>query len=184
MDALGSTWLRNLFGTKLWMIVPERLMTDQDWADFSRAGSSWNPETKSRALILGPGDVFFMPPGTRVIHAVLTLETCLMDGGMLWDDLTLLPLLQTIHWIGRNQNATNEALPYQLGAVLNQLERAFDQVVGTSRFGHTAGLLQAIRDLRSLGCECELCDETCPCSREDRRCTPLCNDHVMEAERG
>jgi hypothetical protein len=81
------------------MIVPERLMTDQDWIDFSKAGSSWNPGTKSRALILSPGDVFFMPPGTRVIHAVLTLETCLMDGGMLWDDVTLLPLLQTIHWI-------------------------------------------------------------------------------------
>ncbi|GAB7336302.1 hypothetical protein MBLNU13_g09049t2 [Cladosporium sp. NU13] len=151
MDASGGTWLRNLFGTKLWMIVPERLMTDQDWVEFSKAGSSWNPGTKSRALILGPGDVFFMPPGTRVIHAVLTLETCLMDGGMLWDDLTLLPLLHTIHWIGRNQNATNEALPFQLGEVLNQLERALDQVVGTSRFGHTAGLLQAIRDLRSLG---------------------------------
>jgi hypothetical protein len=183
VDALGGTWLRNLFGTKLWMVVPERLMTDQDWVDFSKAGSSWKPGTKSRALILGPGDVFFMPPGTRVIHAVLTLETCLMDGGMLWDDLTLLPLLQTIHWIGRNQNATNEALPFQLGDILNQLERALDQVVGASRFGHTAGLLQVIRDLRSLGCECELCDETCPCSREDRRCTPLCKDHEMETER-
>jgi hypothetical protein len=183
MDALGGTWLRNLFGTKLWMIVPERLMTDQDWVDFSKAGSSWDPGTKSRALILGPGDVFFMPPGTRVIHAVLTLETCLMDGGMLWDDLTLLPLLQTIHWIGRNQNATNEALPFQLGDVLRQLEKALDQVVGTSRLGDTAELSQVIRDLRSLGCECELCDEICPCSREDRRCTPLCKEHVMETER-
>jgi hypothetical protein len=63
------------------------------------------------------------------------------------------------------------------------LERALDQVVGASRFGHTTGLLQVIRDLRSLGCECELCDETCPCSREDRRCTPLCKDHEMETER-
>jgi hypothetical protein len=183
MDALGGTWLRNLFGTKLWMIVPERLMTDQDWVDFSKAGSSWNLGTKPRALILGPGDVFFMPPGTRVIHAVLTLETCLMDGGMLWDDLTLLPLLETIHWIGRNQNATNEALPFQLGGVLSQLGMALDQVAGSSRFGDTAGLLKVIRDLRSLGCECELCDETCSCSREDRRCTPLCKDHVMETER-
>lgn len=183
MDALGGTWLRNLFGTKLWMIVPERLMTDQDWVDFSRAGSSWNPGTKSRAIILGPGDVFFMPPGTRVIHAVLTLETCLMDGGMLWDDLTLLPLLRTLHWIGRNQNATNEALPLQLGDVLNQLERVLGQAVSGSRFGDIAGLLEAIRDLRDLGCKCELCDEICPCSREDRRCTPLCKDHAMETER-
>jgi hypothetical protein len=183
MDALGGTWLRNLFGTKLWMVIPERLMTDQDWVDFSKAGSSWRPGTKSRALILGPGDVFFMPPGTRIIHAVLTLETCLMDGGMLWDDLTLLPLLQTIHWIGSNQNATNEALPFQIGDVLNQLERVLGSKMGIPRFGDTAGLFEVIRDLRSLGCECELCDETCPCSREDRRCTPLCNDHLMGTER-
>jgi hypothetical protein len=183
MDALGGTWLRNLFGTKLWMIVPERLMTDQDWIDFSKAGPGWNPGKKSRAIILGPGDVFFMPPGTRVIHAVLTLETCLMDGGMLWDDVTLLPLLQSIYWIGRNQKATNEALPFQLGEVLNQLESGLDQVVGITRFGDAAGLLKAIRDLRSLGCECDLCDDTCPCSQEGRRCTPLCNDHLMGTRR-
>ena len=28
MDALGGTWLRNLFGTKLWIIVPKQLITD------------------------------------------------------------------------------------------------------------------------------------------------------------
>ena len=65
----------------------------------------------------------------------------------------------------------------------SELEKALDQVVGTSRLGDTAELSQVIRDLRSLGCECELCDETCPCSRQDRRCTPLCKDHVMETER-
>lgn len=97
MDALGGTWLRNLFGTKLWMIVPQGLMSDQDWVEFGEEGPGWNPGTKSRAIILRTGDVFYMPPGIRVIHAVLTLETCLMDGGMLWDDVTLLPLLRTIH---------------------------------------------------------------------------------------
>lgn len=97
MDALGGTWLRNLFGTKLWMIVPQYLMQNEDWAAFGREEASWNPGTKSRAIILRPGDVFFMPPGARVIHAVLTLETSLMDGGMVWDDETLLPLLRTLH---------------------------------------------------------------------------------------
>lgn len=28
IDALGGTWLRNLFGTKLWIIVPKQLITD------------------------------------------------------------------------------------------------------------------------------------------------------------
>lgn len=183
MDALGGTSLRNLFGTKLWLIVPQDLMSDQDWVEFGEEGPGWNPGTKSRAIILRTGDVFFMPPGIRVIHAVLTLETCLMDGGMLWDDVTLLPLLRTIHWIGQNQNATNEALPYQLGEILGQLEKVLSNGEAKSRFGDVAAIASAIQDLRSLGCACQTCDEECSCLRCRRRCTPLCCDHAMETEK-
>jgi hypothetical protein len=179
VDALGGTWLRNLFGTKLWMFVPQALMTEQDWKAFGKDGPSWDPESKARAVILRPGDVFFMPPGLRVIHAVLTLETSLMCGGMLWDDFTLLPLLQTIHWIGENQKTTNEALPHQLGEVLNQLERVLSREPNSLRSGTRVELDQAIQDLRSLGCKCVSCDEICMCLQECRRCTPLCANHSM-----
>jgi len=179
MDALGGTWVRNLFGTKLWMFVPQALMTEQDWKAFGRDGPSWNPGSKARAVILRPGDVFFMPPGLKVIHGVLTLETSLMCGGMLWDDLTLLPLLQTIYWIGKNQRTTNEALPYQLGEVLSQLERLLSRESNSLRSGSRAELDQAVRDLRSLGCKCVSCDGICPCLQEYRRCTPLCASHSI-----
>jgi hypothetical protein len=94
LDVLGGTWLRNLFGVKLWIVVPERLMATADWAEFSRDGPSWNPRGKGHTIVLGPGDVFFMALGIRVVHSVLTLETCLMTGGMVWDELTILPTLQ------------------------------------------------------------------------------------------
>lgn len=179
MDALGGTWLRNLFGTKLWMIIPQSLMEDEDWAAFGKEGASWNPGTKSRAVILRPGDVFFMPPGARVVHAVLTLETSLMDGGMVWDDEALLPLLRTLHWIGEHQSATNEALPYQLAEVLNHLDSYLATEAAKRSHGNSDDICRAIRDLRDLGCQCGVCEEACPCSRQNRRCTPLCSEHIV-----
>lgn len=179
VDAMGGTWLRNLFGTKLWMFVPQDIMTEQDWTAFSKDGPDWDPGSKARTLVLRPGDVFFMPPGIRIIHAVLTLENSLMCGGMLWDDFTLVPLLQTIHWIGKNQRTTNEALPYQLGEILNQLERVLAKKPNSLRSEDRGKIGQMIQDLRRLGCECVSCDVTCPCSEAYRRCTPLCVSHSM-----
>ncbi|KAK5111418.1 hypothetical protein LTR85_012148 [Meristemomyces frigidus] len=37
MDALSGTWVRNLGRLKLWMIIPERLMSEH-WDEFSEAG--------------------------------------------------------------------------------------------------------------------------------------------------
>jgi len=180
VDALNGTWLRNLFGIKLWMIVPQALMTEQDWEEFGRDGPTWNPGPKSRALILRPGDVFFMPPGLLVVHAVFTLETSLMAGGMLWDELAMVSVLHNIYWIGKNQKATNEALPYQLSAVLDRLKS--DERLNPSLYKDTRELQQAIRALQRLGCKCATCNGECPCSRQDRRCTPLCTGHSMESK--
>lgn len=36
VDSLLGTWVRCLFGTKFWMIVPSRIMTEADWEDFGR----------------------------------------------------------------------------------------------------------------------------------------------------
>lgn len=82
MDALGGTWLRNLFGWKLWFIVPESNISEEDWKVFGKEGHHWNPGSKARGILLRPSDVFFMLLGMCVIHAVFTLETCLMEGGI------------------------------------------------------------------------------------------------------
>jgi hypothetical protein len=179
VDFLGGTWLRNLFGVKVWMIVPERLMTEEDWSAFGKDGASWDPQGKSRAIILQQGDVFFMPPGLRVIHAVHTLDTCLMNGGMLWDDRVVAPLLRVLRWIALHQESTNEAIPFQLGDILFELERRSKQ--SPHFMDQRSEIFEAIKQLRELGCPCHhpCKDSICPCYQQKRRCTPLCETHTL-----
>nr|OQO32494.1 hypothetical protein B0A51_00903 [Rachicladosporium sp. CCFEE 5018] len=96
-------------------------MTSADWEKFAEIGDSWDPAGRGRAILLEANDVLFMPPGVKVTHAVLTLDPSLMQGGMLWDDLNLDAILEGLHWIGLPQHATNEAMAWQLGEVLDEL---------------------------------------------------------------
>ena len=178
VDFLGGTWLRNLFGTKVWMIVPERLMTEEDWTAFGKDGSMWDPQGKSRAIILQQGDVLFMPPGLRVIHAVQTLDTCLMNGGMLWDDRAVAPLLRVLLWVGLHQDATNQAIPFQLGDIIFELERRLER--SPHSMNERSEIFEAIQQLRDLGCSCRhpCKDSLCSCYLQRRRCTPLCKTHT------
>lgn len=185
LDILGGTWLRNLFGIKLWMFVPENLMTDTDWSDFARDGPEWNPREKSRAIILKPGDVFVMPPGVRVVHAVHTLEACLMNGGMFWDEKTIVQTLNAIHWVCRNQTATNEPIPHQLSSILSQLEGLVLKYPSSDVWCAEASSVRcAMSQIRDLGCLCKTTRRSCAitqcsCYLEDRRCTQLCSSHAI-----
>ena len=102
-----------------------------------------------------------------------------MTGGMFLDQNDLLHTMETLFWIGKNQNATNEPIAYQLAQVISTLE---DMVEQNSRrwFADSDTLLgfrRAMKLLRSLGCNCEDCEDKCRCSQEHRRCTPLCAAH-------
>lgn len=184
LDILGGTWLRNLFGIKLWMFVPENLMTDTDWSEFARDGPDWNPREKSRAIILQPGDVFVMPPGVRVVHAVHTLEACLMNGGIFWDEKTIVQTLNAVHWVCRNQTATNEPIPHQLPSILSQLEGLVLKYPSDVWCAEASSVRCAMSQIRDLGCSCRTtrrsCAKTkCSCYLEDRRCTQLCSSHSI-----
>jgi len=180
VDALNGTWVRCLFGSKLWWIVPQSVLDDNDWERLASKGKDWDPGDKARAIRLGPVDLLLLPPGEKIIHAVLTPEVCLMNGGMIWDDLRLPEILRNIYWIGSHQSATNEALPFQLSAVLDLLEQRFKK----DEFSDTIEkeeFRKAFADLRSLGCTCKKCDmQSCPCGSNGRRCTPLCAGHYDE----
>ncbi|OQN95702.1 hypothetical protein B0A48_18450 [Cryoendolithus antarcticus] len=111
-------------------------MTSADWEKFAEIGDSWDPSGRGRAILLEANDVLFMPPGVKVTHAVLTLDPSLMQGGMLWDDLNLDAILEGLHWIGLHQHATNEAMAWQLGEVLDELRDVFQsEVCASSRAG-------------------------------------------------
>ena len=97
-------------------------MNDEDWDDFARDGACWSAAGKGRMIILEKDDVLLMPPGLRVLHAVFTLETSLMEGGMLWDEYNIPNLLHELLWVSQNRSCTNEAIAYQLPEIINCLE--------------------------------------------------------------
>ncbi|KAF2158352.1 hypothetical protein M409DRAFT_61732 [Zasmidium cellare ATCC 36951] len=182
VDSSGATWVRNLFGQKLWMFVPEDLMTPADWEELAEDGDDWNPGNKARAIVLQPGDVFVMRPG--LVHAVYTLGDSgpsLMIGGLFLDNQDLIHTLQTFHRIGKNQRITNEPISHQFAQIISSLECIIRR--NSAPYFSTPEDLDVFTDfltrLRALGCDCSKCDEECTCARESRRCTPLCSVHVF-----
>jgi hypothetical protein len=183
VDALMGTWVRCLSGSKAWTFAPG--MSDGDWKDFAQHGEEWSPGVKGRVIILEKDDVLLMPPGLRVLHAVFTLETSLMEGGMLWDECNIPDLLDELLWVGENQSCTNEAIAYQLPGIIDSLENWIQE--DDARFSaiennsdYITRVKQGIRNLRSLGCECSRrCDKNsgCHCSTQRRRCTVWCSKH-------
>ncbi|KAF2211404.1 hypothetical protein CERZMDRAFT_43641 [Cercospora zeae-maydis SCOH1-5] len=164
-DFLGGTWLRNIFGMKLWWFVPWTSMTDVEKEDFQDKGYRWNPGSKARALLIKPDQVLVMP--SPLPHAVLTVENCLMEGGMFWDRENITGTLENLQYTMKNWSTTNELPPFQLPDIIDELERMTK--------GHRS--IRAIIDhLRTLGCQCRgICSSRCKC--RSTRCTRWCTDH-------
>jgi hypothetical protein len=183
VDSLVGTWIRCLSGSKAWIFAPR--MSDKDWDDFAQDGAKWSPGDKGRIVILEKDDVLLMPPGLRVLHTVFTIETSLMEGGMLWDENNIPQLLDELLWVGQNQSCTNEAIAYQLPSIIDSLEIwIHENGARISAIGkdsdYITSVKQGIRNLRSLGCKCShRCDKnsSCHCSTEKRRCTGWCSKH-------
>jgi hypothetical protein len=183
VDALTGTWARCLSGEKAWIFAPG--MGGEDWDGFAREGAYWSPAGKGRVIILEKDDVLFMPPGLRTLHAVFTLGSSLMEGGMLWDEYNIPALLDELLWVAQNQACTNEAIAYQLPSIIDTLEiwtREHDDRLSIVRKSpdYIQIVERGIRRLRDLGCRCVRgCTKTpgCPCSIQRRRCTAWCLKH-------
>lgn len=183
IDALVGTWVRCLIGSKAWMITTN--LDDEDWRRFANDGSTWTPRGKQRMIVLEQDDVLLMPPGLRVIHAVFSLEPCLMTGGMLWDERNIPEILDGLIWIANNQTCTNEALAYQLPDVVEAFQAWFDEnckrLASQDEIGeYRKSVYNRLDKLRSLGCECSsACGDTdeCTCIQNVRRCTSWCHNH-------
>lgn len=183
VDSLVGTWIRCLSGSKAWIFAPS--MSDKDWDDFAQDGAGWSPGDKGRVVILEKDDVLFMPPGLRLLHTVFTIETSLMEGGMLWDEKNIPQLLDELLWVAHNQSCTNEAIAYQLPSIIDSLEVWIrENAARLSAIGNNPDYItsarQGIRNLRGLGCEClRRCDKSsnCHCSTQKRRCTVWCSKH-------
>ncbi|OQN95079.1 hypothetical protein B0A48_18852, partial [Cryoendolithus antarcticus] len=122
LDALNGTWVRVLFGSKIWWVVSADRMKDNDWEDFARDGAIWNPKGKAKAIHLQEGQVLFMPPGVRIIHAVFGLLPSCLAGGQLWDSNRMPEILRNVVYIAEHQQTTNEPLAWSWGPLIGHLE--------------------------------------------------------------
>ncbi|RDW76200.1 hypothetical protein BP5796_07021 [Coleophoma crateriformis] len=181
LNALSGTWVRNLDGVKLWMMVPESAMDAAEWEAFGKQGSNWVPRSGSKLLVLEPDDVLLMPPGSKIVHAVHSLTDDVMEWGMLWDDLNVIATLQAILWIGKHQMATHEGLAHQLPRIINELgllvRSQIDRFCGAlSRTEFLDVFDGIVSELKGLGCQCGSrgCGDECSCRRLGRRCTAWC----------
>ncbi|CZT15090.1 uncharacterized protein RCC_12292 [Ramularia collo-cygni] len=122
IDALTGGWIRNLLGKSLWLFVPRKAMTSDDWDCFSKAGHGWDPQGKARAVFLHTGDVLFIPPGLHIVYSVLTLESSWMERGLVWDEWSIARLLESLHWLGDVRGAKTESCASFLQEVIAALE--------------------------------------------------------------
>lgn len=153
-DSLGATWVQALFGTKIWWILPYSTTSSHDLDAFEEHGPSQDPQGRARALLIEKGDILLMPHEHPVIHAVLALQTALMDGGMFWDEVSLEPLLQFLIWAADNQNTTNEPLAVQLPSVIAALERMINLDLGIE-LNDREKVLALIKRFQELRCSCK-----------------------------
>lgn len=107
LDALGGIWVRNLDGVSFWTMVSEEDMSTK-WEAFADAGSAWGPSGKQKFFVLEQDDVLLIPPGQKIVHVVHSPIMSIMEGGILWDDLNAVQVLQAIHWMLKNQAAMND----------------------------------------------------------------------------
>jgi hypothetical protein len=119
-----------------------------------------------------------MPPGTRMLHTISTLEPSLMEGGMLWDECNIPSLLNELLWVSQNQIYTNEAIAYQLPSIVDTLEGWLQENSSQSSAvksipDYVACVQRGIRSLRDLGCKCasRCVSSRCQCIVQGLRCT-------------
>ncbi|KAH9827777.1 histone-lysine n-methyltransferase ezh1 [Teratosphaeria destructans] len=114
VDLLNGTWIRIVDGVKAWPFAVGLSTQDyRDWVDFNaqrelQVDLQWYPQGKVKMIVLKKGDVFFMPPGVVVVHAPVTLETCVAQGGMLWDRERVPQIRDNIRWTTSFHLVTNE----------------------------------------------------------------------------
>ncbi|KAF1818161.1 uncharacterized protein K489DRAFT_296264, partial [Dissoconium aciculare CBS 342.82] len=161
-DILSGTYVTCVFGIKLWMWVDPNKMTAADWAEYERAGEKWIP---TRAPIYGvlvrPGFTFVMPPGQRIIHAVHTVQTSVMTGGMFWDEACVVQHIHNCAYFLKNPSLTNEPTVLDFGETFTCLE----SLIRDSRpHLDTPALHKSILEVMRLFCKCSPpCSAQCRC---------------------
>jgi hypothetical protein len=122
VNTAAGSWQRNLSGIQLWVFVPEEAVDPSDFAGLANGENDWLPLGRHRLVVLEENDVLFVPPGLRLVQAWHTPVTCLTEQGLLWDDLSVLPILESMH-VGHEHQAAHEGRnAQQLSRMISNLD--------------------------------------------------------------
>lgn len=178
LDILSGTWVRCLDGVKAWIVATDLQRKDyEEFADVQPL--TWCPHERTKIIILEQGDVLFLPPGADIIHAPVTLETCWMEGGMVWDRFNLSRTLESVRWITQRPFVTNETVPEQLRTVLEALMEVVKK-------GPISKLAERIPAELYCSCDASKCRTVhCPCLLRDADCNARwCKGHANKPTLG
>lgn len=197
LDSLSGSWVRNLDGFQLWLIVPEVDM-QSEWETFA-VDSDWNPNGKQRLILLEQDDVLLMPPGLRTVRCMHSPKDSVVEGGIIWDELNVVQILYSVRWICQHQPTTHETTIRQLPRIVKELEDLVREQPDRFKGRYPkADFIHAFEDavlgLKALGCHCTGSgwedSDICVCRRERRHCSPWCttfpsSDHskIMDSDR-
>jgi hypothetical protein len=110
LDSWRGTWLRNLAGIKLCVIIPQENMESKG-DSFAGCGHNWPPNEGQRLILLEHDDVLLLHPALRVVNAMCSPTNSLMEGGFFWDELNIIETLESVQWIYKTQQQlTNQLL--------------------------------------------------------------------------
>jgi len=187
IDQHSGTYLTNYAGVKGWPIYTGPF-SDDIKEEFAEQGPYWIPSDKNhiKVVLLLPGMTLCMMPNENPVpHAPVTFPTCVMSGGMFYDDLQLKNSLKNLTWAISNPAVTNEPVPWEFIAALHILQ---DLVLSNPRrYGFSGdgceaeitGIFDRLRD--ALRCNCashDICMSTmCSCLQSmarDHSCNELC----------
>ncbi|CAN9278229.1 unnamed protein product [Alternaria alternata] len=122
VNTAAGSWQRILSGSQLWVFVPEEAVDPSDFADLANGENDRLPLGRQRLVVLEENDVLFVPPGLRVVQAWHTPVTCLTEQGLLWDDLSVLPILDSM-LLGHEKQAVHEdRSAQQLSRMISNLD--------------------------------------------------------------
>jgi hypothetical protein len=90
-----------------------------------------------KLVLLDPGDTPVMRPGYQSAHAVVTLDSSIIVGGMLWPNSNLSQLTASLGYVLQDGKTTNEHvqhLPEYIEAAISMGDRqAGDHIPGSHR---------------------------------------------------
>lgn len=177
-DCYNCTWIKCISGVKAWFLRSSRLH-----------------DADVRLVILKPGDTLFMPAGTYMEHAVVTLVgPCIMVGGQRFDAKRIVSQLDQIRDLIEDPSLTNEDVPaLQLPQFIDEtIEYAEQDAVYftdcTNSFKVSDLHLKRDQIKAAASCACLPTNEgqqstckmdECSCHSNNRQCTSWCVGHTV-----